>query len=166
MLRAVNDPLYSQLDAQLPGQGHWRGLRPRAEDGTSVQMPDTPANREKYPYPHGQDAGCGFPMIKLNGLIDLSHGGLREFASSDVNTSELSKHDELEDNLQVGDVFIGDRLYSGYEQIVRLHGKGVHFIGRTHGARKIDFRRGKRKSARTSVLSFGKNRPTNPREAI
>jgi len=158
MLRAVNDSLYSQLDAQLPRQGHWRGLRPRAEDGTSVQMPDTPANREKYPYPHGQDAGCGFPMVKLNGLIDLSHGGLREFASSDVNTSELGKHDELEDNLQVGDVFIGDRLYSGYEQIVRLQRKGVHFIGRTHGARKIDFRRGKKIGPDERLVVWEKSR--------
>mgnify|MGYP006282723775 FL=1 len=144
MLRAVNDSLYGQLDAQLPRQGHWRGLRPRAEDGTSAQMPDTPANRKKYPYPNGQDAGCGFPLVKLNGLIDLSHGGLREFASSAVNTSELSNHDELEDNLQVGDVFIGDRLYSGYELIGRLHSKGVPFIGRAHQTRKIDFRRGRK----------------------
>lgn len=158
MLRAVNDSLYSQLDAQLPGQGHWRGLRPRAEDGTSAQMPDTPANREKYPYPHGQDAGCGFPMVRLNGLIDLSHGGLREFAFSDMKTGELSNHDELEDNLQVGDVFIGDRLYSGYELIERLHSKGVHFIGRTHQARKIDFRRGRKIGPNERLVVWKKSR--------
>ena len=144
MLRAVNDSLRRQLDVHLPSQGHWRGLRPRAEDGTSAQMPDSPANRKEYPYPNGQQAGCGFPMVRLGGLIDLSHGGLCEFATSEMNTSELSNHDELEDHLQVGDVFIADRLYSGYELIERLHSKGIHFIGRTHQARKIDFRRGKK----------------------
>jgi len=144
MLRAVNHSLCSQLDAQVPSQGLWRGLRPRAEDGTSVQMPDTPANRKKYPYPHGQQAGCGFPMDKLNGLIDLSHGGLCEFACSDMNTSELSNHSKLEENLQVGDVFIGDRLYSSYELIERLRSKGIHFIGRAHQGRKIDFHSGEK----------------------
>jgi len=158
MLRAVNDSLYKQLDGQLPRQGHWRGLRPRAEDGTSAQMPDTLANRKKYPYPHGQDAGCGFPMVRLNGLIDLSHGGLREFASSDMHTSELSNHDALEDSLQVGDVFIGDRLYSGYEQIERLRCKGIHFIGRTHQARKIDFRRGKKIGPNERLVVWKKSR--------
>lgn len=162
MLRAVNDSLYSQLDALLPTQRHWRGLRPRAEDGTSAQMPDTPANRKKYPYHHGQDAGCGFPMVRLNGLIDLSHGGLREFASSDMKTSELSNHDELEDNLQLGDVFIGDRLYSGYELIDRLQSKGVHFIGRTHQARKIDFRRGKKIGPNERLVVWKKS-PKKPK---
>lgn len=158
MLRAVNDWLYTQLDVQVPSQGNWRGLRPRAEDGTSAQMPDTPENRKKYPYPNGQNAGCGFPMVRLNGLIDLSHGGLREFACSDMNTSELSNHNELEDTLQSGDVFIGDRLYSGYELIERLHSKGVHFIGRTHQARKIDFNQGKKIGPNERLLVWEKSR--------
>ncbi len=144
LLKAVNESLLGQLNAQLPTHSHWRGLRPRAEDGTSAQMPDTASNREKYPYPHGQSEGCGFPMVRLGGLVDLSHGGMCEFASCDMNTSELSNHYELESNLQLGDLFIGDRLYSNYELIVRLHSKGVHFAGRTHQARKIDFRKGKR----------------------
>lgn len=64
MLRAVNDSLLGQLDADLSESGHWWGLLPRAEDGTSAQMPDTPTNREKYPYPHNQKKGCGFPVVK------------------------------------------------------------------------------------------------------
>jgi len=144
MLRAVNDSLYQQLDRHLPGRSHWRGLRPRAEDGTTAQMPDTEANREQYPYWHGQQQGCAFPMVRLGGLIDLSHGGLCEFAASGMDTSELSNHRQLEEHLQAGDVFVGDRLYSGYELIQRLTSKGVHFIGRTHSARKIDFRQGRK----------------------
>lgn len=144
LLKAVNESLLRQLDTHLPMGSHWRGLRPRAEDGTSAQMPDTASNRGKYPYPHGQENGCGFPMVRLGGLIDLSHGGMCEFASSDMNTSELANHYELERNLQANDLFIGDRLYSNYELISRLYGKGVHFAGRTHQARKIDFRKGKK----------------------
>ena len=156
MLRAVNDALLGQLDMHLPISSDWRGMRPRAEDGTSAQMPDTDLNREKYPYSHGQQVGCGFPTVRLGGLIDLSHGGMCEFACNDMNTSELTNHNELEKHLKKGDLFIGDRLYSSYELIVRLPSKGVHFAGRTHQARKIDFRKGKKISPNERLVIWYK----------
>jgi len=156
LLRAVNESLLGQLDAHLPMSSHWRDLRPRAEDGTSAQMPDTDSNRKKYPYPHGQNEGCGFPTVRLGGLIDLSHGGMCEFACCDMNTSELSNHNELEKHLTKGDLFIGDRLYSSYELIVRLLAKGVHFVGRTHQARKIDFSKGVKLSTNERLVIWYK----------
>ena len=156
MLKAANDSLLMQLNAQLPTDGHWRGLRPRAEDGTSAQMPDTAANRKVYPYPPGQQQGCGFPMVRLGGLIDLSHGGLCQFVASDMRTSELSNHYQLETQLQSGDVFIGDRIYSNYELIQRLQAKDVHFVGRTHQSRKIDFRKGKKISPDERLVTWQK----------
>lgn len=158
MLREVNNSLYLQLDAHLPSQRHWRGLRPRAEDGTTAQMPDTEMNRKSYPYPNGQQDGCGFPMIRLSGLIDLSHGGLCEFVTSDMNKSELSNHKQLEGKLQEGDVFIADRLYSGYELIERLSAKGIHFVGRNHQARKIDFRKGLKIGPNERLITWKKSR--------
>lgn len=157
MLRQVNKSLYLLLNAHLPSQQHWRGLRPRAEDGTSVQMPDTKANWEAYPYQHGeQQDGCGFPVIRLGGLIDLSHGGLCEFATSTMSKSELYNHEQLEGELKKGDVFIGDRYYSSYELISRLVAKDVHFIGRTHQTRKIDFRKGQKISPNERLIAWEK----------
>ena len=145
MLRAVNASLYQQLEAHLPSRWEWRGLRPKAEDGTSAQMPDTDANRAAYPYPSGQSDGCGFPMIRLGGLVDLSHGGVCDFAHSDMQTGELRGHDQLEaEHLGEGDLLIADRLFSTYEVVARLVGKGVNFVGRNHQARKVDFRRGRK----------------------
>jgi len=158
MLRAVNNSLYQQLDAHLPSKAHWRGLRPRAEDGTTAQMPDTEANREQYPYWHGQQQGCAFPMVRLGALIDLSHGGLCEFATSGMDTSELRNHQQLEGKLQAGDVFIADRLYSGFELIQRLASRGVQFIGRTHRSRKIDFCQGRKIGPNERLVTWTKPR--------
>ena len=144
MLREVNRSLCDQLDQTLSTDDQWRGFRVKAEDGTSVQMPDTPANQAAYPQPSGQAPGCGFPVIGLVGLIDLNHGGLRDFAESTVETGELRGHDQLETYLKEGDLSVGDRLYSSYEGIARLKGKGVEFIGRNHQARKLDFRKGRK----------------------
>ncbi len=144
MLQAVHHDLYAQLEANLPQSAHWRGLRIRAEDGTSAQMPDTDAKREKYPYPPGSKPGCGFPVIRLGGLIDLVHGGLQDFSFSAFQTGELRGHDALEGSLESGDVLVADRLYSSYEIMARLRQKGTHFVGRTHQARKTDFREGRK----------------------
>jgi hypothetical protein len=107
-------------------------------------MPDTPANQEIYPQPSGQAEGCGFPVIGLSALIDLGHGGLRDFAGSDVETGEMRGHDQLEGYLGEGDVHVGDRAYSSYEVVARDKMRGTEFIGRNHQARKLDFRRGRK----------------------
>lgn len=143
MLQEVNDALCQQLDGNLSKDDLWRGFRVKAVDGTSAQMPDTPGNQQEYPQPESQAPGCGFPVIKLVGLINLSHGGLRDFSQSDIVTGELRGFDQLEDYLEEGDLLTADRLYSSYERIARLKQKGVEFVGRNHQARKIDFRRGK-----------------------
>jgi hypothetical protein len=159
MLQAVHRSLCDQLDANLPGSSRWRGLRPLAEDGTTALMADTVANREVWPYAAGQNEGCGFPIVRLGGLIDLSHGGLRDFSCSDLNTSELRGHEKLQSEyLGEDDLLIVDRLFSGYEFIAGLRKSGVHFIGRTHQARKIDFRKGKRIGPDERLVTWKKPR--------
>ena len=143
MLQAVNTSLCRQLDVNLPTSNLWRGHSVKAEDGTTAQMPDTQPNREAYPYPSGQADGCGHPVIRLGGLIDLGHGGLQDFAHSNLQTSELRAHDQLEVYLEHGDILVADRYYSSYEVISRLLRGESHFVGRNHQARKIDFRRGR-----------------------
>lgn len=143
-LRDVNRSLCAQLDANLPDANRWRGHNVKSEDGTSAQMPDTAANQIEYPQPSSQAEGCGFPVIQLVGLIDLGHGGLCDFSHSNVETGELRGHDQLESELEKGDVLVVDRLYSSYEVIARLRQRGVEFIGRNHQARKSDFRCGKK----------------------
>lgn len=158
MLQAVHASLVHQLDANLPQANLWRGHRVKSEDGTSAQMPDTDSNRAAYPYPPGSKPGCGLPIIRLGGLIDLGHGGLHDFAFSKFQTSELRGHDALESYLEADDILIADRLYSSYEIITRLTEKGVHFIGRTHQARKIDFRKGRKVGINERQQTYSKPR--------
>jgi len=162
MLQAVHTSLIDQLDARLPQASLWRGHRVKSEDGTTAQMPDTDHNRETYPYPPGSKPGCGLPIIRLGGLIDLGHGGLQDFSFSKFQTSELRGHDALECYLEPGDILAADRYYSSYEIITRLIGKGVHFVGRTHQARKIDFRKGRKLGPNERLQTFRKSR-TKPK---
>ena len=43
-------------------------------DGTTLSMPDRPANQVAWPQSHSQKEGCGFPIMRLVGLFDLATG--------------------------------------------------------------------------------------------
>lgn len=162
MLKSVHHHIYDQLDRELPTDSLWRGFSVYAEDGTSAHMPDTEENQKQYPQSCTQDEGCGFPVVKLCGLINLGHGGLRDFTGSEIETSEQKGHDQLETWLTEGDLLIGDRLYSSYEIIARLTGKGIEYIGRHHQARKIDFRRGQKIGKNQRLVIWEKPRQQHP----
>ncbi len=59
---------------------HWHGHPVRLVDGTTVAMPDTPANQARYPQPHSQAPGLGFPLARLVGLICLGSGAVLDCA--------------------------------------------------------------------------------------
>jgi hypothetical protein len=49
-------------------------------DGTTVSMPDTPANQAAYPQQGAQQPGVGFPIVRLVTLLSLASGMLRDVA--------------------------------------------------------------------------------------
>ncbi len=61
---------------QVPDEWHWRGRPVRLVDGTTVPMPDTPANQAAYPQPRSQQPGLGFPLCRLVGILCLGSGAL------------------------------------------------------------------------------------------
>ncbi len=75
MIENIHHDIFAQLERHTPSDHLWRGHRVKAIDATSAQMPDTAPNQEKYPQPTSQAPGCGFPVVKLVGLINLIHGG-------------------------------------------------------------------------------------------
>ncbi len=63
-----------ELQRQVPPSGLLGGRPIKIADGTTVSMPDTPANQKAYPQQRGQKPGLGFPIMRLVGLISLSGG--------------------------------------------------------------------------------------------
>ena len=52
----------------------WRGFVPKAIDGSSVQLLDTPENQQRFPQSSSQQPGCGFPIMAIAGVLDLYTG--------------------------------------------------------------------------------------------
>src|SRR5207302_10446188 len=60
-----------RAEAEAPEARLWKGRRVYLVDGTTVSMPDTPANQAAFPQSRTQKRGLGFPTARLVVLISL-----------------------------------------------------------------------------------------------
>jgi len=136
------------------------GGRPiKIADGTTVSMPDTPANQKAYPQQAAQKKGLGFPLLRLVGLIGLSCGAVLDVAMAPYHgkqTGETALLRQLLDSLRTGDVLLADAIFSNYWMIALLRERGVDLLSRYAGKRRLDFRQGRRLGRYDHVVSWHK----------
>jgi Transposase DDE domain len=143
----------------------WKGRRAYLFDGTTVTMPDTPANQAAYPQVYNQGAGLGFPIARVGALISLACGavvnlGFCRYAGK--GQGEVSLLRQLWDVLDPGDVLVADRLSANWASIQMLQARGVELVSRLNKAhRKADFRRGRRLGPDDHIVRWAK--PTSIR---
>jgi hypothetical protein len=153
------------LDAQAEPGWLWRGRRVYLFDGTTVSMPDTPANQAAYPQVHNQGPGQGFPIARLGALISLACGavvnlGFARYAGK--GQGEVSLLRRLWGVLTAGDVILADRLTANWANVVFLRERGLELVSRLNKAhRTADFRRGRRLGPGDHVVRWAK--PTSIR---
>ena len=151
------------LHDQMPTPGLLNSRPIILGDGTTVSMPDTPANQKTYPQQPGQKEGLGFPILRLVGLISLSCGAVLNVAMAPYRgkrTGETSLLRQLLDSLHAGDILLADAIFSNYWTIALLLAIGVDFVGRHDNKRKIDFRKGQRLGRYDHIVQW--HRPQKP----
>jgi len=136
-----------QLEDEAPHAWRWHGHRTVLVDGSTLSMPDTPANQEVYPQSRSQQPGVGFPLRRWVALIGLATGGLLASAFGPYRgkqTGETALFRTLLDTLRPGDVLVADRSYCSYWMVAVALARGVQVVFRQHQLRRTDFRRGQR----------------------
>jgi hypothetical protein len=144
---------------------HWCGRRVRLVDGTTLSMPDTPANQAVYPQPASQAPGLGFPLCRMVAMICLGSGVTLDAALAPQcgkGSDEQSLLRSLLGTLAAGDVLVGDAYYCTYFLLCELIARGVDGVFERHGARRssTDFRRGTRLGRRDHLIEWHK--PARP----
>jgi hypothetical protein len=123
------------------------GGRPiKIADGTTVSMPDTPANQKAYPQQSAQKKGLGFPLMRLVGLISLSCGAVLDVAMAPYQgkrTGETTLLRRLLGQLEAGDILLADAIFSTYSILALLLLQGVDLVSHHDGRRHVDFRQGR-----------------------
>jgi Transposase DDE domain len=139
-------------EGRLGQQGCLGGRPVKVVDCSTTQLPDTPKNQQQYPQAPGQNPGCGFPLLKFMVLFSLSSGAILRVAMGTWKNHDLRLLRQLLDALQKGDILLGDRAYGEYITLASLPQQGVDVVARSHGARRPDFRKAKKRLARHDGL--------------
>src|SRR5262245_29729129 len=135
------------LDARVDRRWLWKGRRVCLFDGSTVSMPDTPANRREYPLVYNQTPGTNFAIARIGALISPSCGAILDLGTcryAGKGQGEVSLLRRLWDVLRPGDVLLGDRLMSGWVGMYLLKRRGVDTVSRLSAHRRADFRTGRR----------------------
>jgi hypothetical protein len=139
------------------------GRRVLDVDGTTVTLPDTPANQAEYPQAPGQRRGCGFPIVRIVVVFSLAVGTVLDAAIGKYQgkrTGENSLFRTLHEVLRERDVVLADRCYSGWFDIALLKQRGVDIVVHKHQMRATDFRTGKRLGLHDHLVCWSK--PAQP----
>jgi Transposase DDE domain len=152
------------LDARAEPRWLWKGRRVHLFDGSSVAMPDTPANRGEYPLTYNQKPGTGFAVARIGAVISLSCGaildlGICRYAGKGQSESGLLR--QLWGLFRPGDVLVTDRLLCAWTEMVMLKRRGIDTVARLTSHRTADFRRGARLGKDDHIVVWTK--PRRPR---
>jgi hypothetical protein len=137
LLRAAHERIGQWIEAHRRGGDEWCGRKVGVLDGCGVSMPDTKANRKRWPYAGGQKPGCGFPTAQLVGLFCLATGRLIHFAFESWKAHEIPLARQLIGWIEAGSVILTDRGFCGWGFIALLHRKSVDVVMRLHQRRKV-----------------------------
>jgi hypothetical protein len=128
-------------------------------DGSTVTMPDTPANQAVYPQLGSQTPGAGFPIARLLVVFSLAVGTVFEAALGPYQgkqTGEQALLRQILDQFRPGDIVLADRFPGSYWAIAALQARGVDLVVRLHQARVADFRRGRRLGREDHLVTWTK----------
>ena len=136
-----------RVERNAPASWCWKGRHVFLADGSTVTMPDTAENQHAYPQPRTQKPGLGFPIARVVVLLALATAVLAGAAIGPYvgkNQGEPALLHALLDQLQTGDVLLGDRYYASYWLIALALTRGLDVVFRQHQRRRTDFRCGLR----------------------
>jgi hypothetical protein len=147
------------LQEQAPAAWRWNGRTVKVVDGTTVSMPDTPANQKAFPQSRSQQPGVGFPIARMVVLFSLVVGTVLDAAIGPYRgkqTGETALFHALHESLECGDLLLADRYYSSYWELVLARRRGADVVSRLHQRRRADFRRGRRLGREDHIVLWTK----------
>jgi hypothetical protein len=163
VLESLSEQVAENTINEISPKWKWRERNPKLIDGSTLSMPDTPENQEKYPQPKSQKKGVGFPLARFVVVICFITGVVLKFAMDAFSGKETGEHALLRKIIDVfksGDIALGDAYYPSYFLLCELITRGVDFVFPAHNARHIDFRTGERLGKKDHIVLWVK--PSKP----
>ncbi len=163
VIRELAEDVASRCEAQVPEEWLWKKRHVKLIDGTTVTMADTEDNQEAYPQQSCQKEGLGFPIARMVVMLSLATAMVSGMAMGPYRgkeTGESALLRELLDQLDAGDIVLGDKYYCSYFMIALLLECQVDVVSLLHHARKIDIASRKRIGKNDYLITW--RRPDRP----
>lgn len=148
-----------QAQDRAPAPWRWNGRTLKVVDGSTLSMPDSPANQKAFPQARTQKAGIGFPIARLVVLFSLAVGTVLDAALGRYqgkHSGETALWHSLQDGLEAGDVLLADRYYGSFWELALTRQRDADMVCQLHQRRRADFRTGRRLGREDHVVLWSK----------
>lgn len=107
-----------------------RRWRLMGTDGTTLDLPDTPANARTFGRPKGPRADAAFPQVRLLARCELGTHAICGLAIKPFRHGETSMLGQLLTEIGPGMLLIWDRGFFGFDLIDSVCTRGAHLLAR------------------------------------
>jgi hypothetical protein len=118
--------LFDLLRGPAPTAVRWRGLLVCAVDGTTMVVPDSPANTTRWPKQGGNHGGCGYPLIRVVALVACGTRTLIDAVFGSCTSGETTYAWQLLPSLHRGMLLLADRYFAAGKLLAAIAGTGAH----------------------------------------
>ncbi|MER6515225.1 IS4 family transposase [Nonomuraea sp. NPDC001636] len=129
--------LFELLAGPPAGALRWRGLLVCAMDGTTMSVPDSPANLTRFGHQSGSHGGSGYPLLRLLAVVVCGTRTLLGVTFGPVKTGETSYAPSLFGALRPGMVLLGDRNFAVKDLVTAIAVTGADLLIRCKNSRAL-----------------------------
>lgn len=101
-----------------------------AVDGTTLEAPDTDANREAFGMPHAQKGQSAYPRLRVAGLVETGTHVLFGAQVGPYGTGEVTMAHEIVKHLKAGMLCLADRYFYGFVLWQKARATGAELLWR------------------------------------
>jgi Insertion element 4 transposase N-terminal/Transposase DDE domain len=106
----------------------WRGLLVCAVDGTTMVVPDTPANTSRWPKHGGNHGGCGYPLIRVVALVACGTRTIIDAVFGPTSSGETTYCGQLLGALSKDMLVLADRYFAAGKLVAAIEHTGAHAL--------------------------------------
>lgn len=122
----------AEWSARSADAHRWRGLGLYGWDGTTMRVPDSPANRETFGGQRSHRGDSGYPQVRVVAAMALRSHILSAFRFADYHTGETTLARELWDEMPDDSLVIFDRNFLIKKDFIRFEASGNrHWLSRS-----------------------------------
>ncbi|MEU4805390.1 IS4 family transposase [Actinosynnema sp. NPDC023587] len=129
--------LFALLAGPAAGSARWRGLLVCAIDGTTMSIPDSPANLAVYGRQTGTHGGSGYPLLRLVAVVACGTRTVIDAVFGPITVGETTQTPRLLKCPRPGMLLPADRNFAVADLLTRIAATGAHALIRCKNTRPL-----------------------------